>query len=176
MVSLKQVWQSYYELGLTAYETRDYALAERFFEAAQKEAASFGHIWEEACAGQALALCQVNRGELDEAQRVLRRVVRLYGLSAPVDVAGLVRATAALADIYCRQGSDEKALPLLKATKRSVDFLKGENCADIGPIVHRLAEIYNRHNLGGPSASKGARYVQQACQMLGNQVAFGRGL
>lgn len=170
--AVRQVWQGYYDLGLTAYETEDLALAERFFAAAQKEAAGCGLVWEEACAGQALALCQIKRGEHGEAQRILRRVVRLYGLSAPVDTAGLLRATVSLADLYCLEGADEKALPLLKSTRRVIVFLKGENNSELAPIIHRLAQIYNRHNLGGSSAQRGEQYVQQSCSILNSAVGY----
>jgi tetratricopeptide (TPR) repeat protein len=161
-MSATLIWQNYFTVASTAFETGNLPTARHMFEAAIQDAGSFGLSHEEAAACHGLALVLVKTGHNEESKRLLRRAVRLYSLFTPIEPRGMAATACVLADLYSMDGADDKALPLLKVAKRAIASQCGELCPELKPLLNRLAMIYARH----AQAQKARHLLQQSRQIL----------
>lgn len=147
----EEIWRNYFEVAYFALQGGDQQLAESMFGEAIQVAAGLpaGSTAVTACLAKSLhglAAALHARGQFAEAMKLLRRAIRLYSIESPLDCNGLACAASLLADLYVREGYDKKALPLLKATGRSIKKVAGSESADLREILRRMAIIYDRHH------------------------------
>ncbi|HMW90168.1 MAG TPA: tetratricopeptide repeat protein [Candidatus Obscuribacter sp.] len=143
------IWQNYYDVAAVAASSGNWGTASLMYRESLSTATEAGLTEEEAftCHGLALVLLQTRQSE--EAERFLRRAIRLYSLLTPLAARGLASVVSVLADLYTARNADERALPLLKMCERSITTVYGVQAPELLPIVSRMALIYNRHSQHG---------------------------
>lgn len=100
-------------------------------------------------------------GDRAQAEQYLRKAIRFYTISTPVDSRSFVVAVLSLADSYYHSRFPERALPLLKRSVKTITAQDGLSAPHLVPLFKRMAAIYNENRY----FAKAEKFVKQAISM-----------
>lgn len=164
------IWRNYFEVGQTAYRSDCWPVAERMHRAALAEALRGVSADRQALSSYSLALVLLRQGRVAEAQKLLRKSVRLY---SRLDSLNLTVVSSVLADTYWHEGAAEKAIPLLKFAMRLVLRRDGAASPHLLPVLKRMVLIYTEKKIY-PQSDKYFRRLLEI-QYRAGLMSFSRG-